>query len=35
MRLYTRTQRHYCGIDLHAQGMCVCVMNREGEVLGS
>ena len=35
MRLYTRQHRHYCGIDLHAQSMYVCVMNREREVLGT
>jgi hypothetical protein len=33
MRLYTRTHRHYCGIDLHARTMFVCVLNQEGEVL--
>jgi transposase len=33
MRLYTRTHRHYCGIDLHARNMYVCVLNQAGEVL--
>jgi hypothetical protein len=35
MRLYTRQHKHYCGIGPHAQSMCVCVMNREREVLGT
>ena len=33
MRFYTRTHRHYCGIDLHARFMYVCILNQEGEVL--
>jgi hypothetical protein len=33
MRLYTRSHRHYCGIDLHARSMYVCVLNEAGEVL--
>jgi hypothetical protein len=33
MRFYTRTHRNYCGVDLHARSMYVCVMNQEGEVL--
>jgi len=33
MRFYTRQHRHYCGIDLHARTMYVCVLNDAGEVL--
>jgi hypothetical protein len=33
MRFYTRTHRHYCGIDLHARTMYVCVLSQEGAVL--
>ena len=33
MRFYTRQHRHYCGIDLHARTMYVCVINQGGEVL--
>lgn len=27
MRFYTTTHRHYCGIDLHAKQMYVCILN--------
>jgi transposase len=33
MRFYTRQHRHYCGIDLHARTMYLCVLSHEGEVL--
>jgi hypothetical protein len=33
MRFYTRTHKHYCGIDLHARTMYVCVLSQEGAVL--
>jgi len=33
MRFYTRTHRHYCGIDLHARAMYLCILNRDGEIL--
>ena len=33
MRFYTQTHRHYCGIDLHARSMYLCILDREGEVL--
>src|SRR3989442_13141172 len=35
MRFYTRQHRHYCGVDLHARSMYVCVLDREGNVLVS
>jgi len=33
MRFYTTTHTHYCGIDLHAKTMYLCILDREGEVL--
>jgi predicted NBD/HSP70 family sugar kinase len=33
MQFYTKTHQHYCGIDLHARTMYVCVMNPAGEIL--
>jgi len=33
MRFYTKTHPHYCGIDLHARTMYVCILDREGQVL--
>jgi transposase len=33
MRFYTKQHRHYCGIDLHARRMYVCILDQEGTVL--
>ena len=33
MQFYTKTHQHYCGIDLHARTMYVCILNPVGEVL--
>ena len=33
MRFYTTTHKHYCGIDLHANNMYVCILGQEGKVL--
>src|SRR5439155_25442798 len=30
MRFYTRQHRHYCGVDLHARSMYVCLLDRDG-----
>jgi hypothetical protein len=35
MRFYTRTHKHYCGVDLHARSTYVCVLDAEGNVLVS
>src|SRR5215475_1915934 len=35
MRFYTRQHRHYCGVDLHARSMYVCILDAEGAVLVS
>jgi len=31
MRFYLRQQRFYCGVDLHARTMHVCVVDAEGQ----
>jgi hypothetical protein len=33
MRFYTKTHKHYCGIDLHARSMYLCILDGEGEIL--
>jgi transposase len=33
MRFYTKQHQFYCGIDLHARTMYLCLLNREGEIL--
>lgn len=33
MKFYTRTHRHYCGIDLHTKWMYLCILNKEGDVV--
>lgn len=33
MRFYTGTHQHYCGIDLHARTMYVCVLDSAGTVV--
>ena len=33
MRFYTKQHPLYCGIDLHARTMYLCVLNQEGEIL--
>src|SRR3970040_1832935 len=32
MRFYTGQHRYYCGIDLHARRMYICVLDTEGKV---
>ncbi len=32
MRFYTGQHRYYCGIDLHARRMYICVLDAEGQV---
>ena len=31
MRFYTNQHRYYCGIDLHARRMYICILNGDGE----
>jgi transposase len=33
MRFYTKPHRFYCGIDLHARSMYVCILSRDGDIL--
>ena len=33
MRFYTKTHQHYCGIDLHAEKMFVCILDADGKVV--
>ena len=33
MRFYTGQHKHYCGIDLHARSMYLCILDQAGEVL--
>ena len=33
MRFYTENHKHYCGIDLHAKTMYICILDSEGNVL--
>jgi transposase len=33
MRFYTKQHKAYCGIDLHARTMYVCILNQAGEIL--
>src|SRR6266545_4781108 len=33
MRFYTKQHQFYCGIDLHARTMYVCMLNHDGEIV--
>ena len=33
MRFYTNQHRYYCGIDLHARSMYVCILDPRGQIL--
>jgi hypothetical protein len=33
MRFYTKQHKAYCGIDLHARTMYVCILSHDGEIL--
>jgi len=33
MRFYTKTHTHYCGVDLHAKTMYLCILDHEGKIL--
>jgi transposase len=33
MRFYTEQHEYYCGIDLHARSMYLCILDRDGNVL--
>src|SRR5262249_11259466 len=33
MRFYTKQHRCYCGIDLHARRMYICILDANGQIL--
>ena len=33
MKFYNQQHKYYCGIDLHARKMFVCILSRKGKVL--
>jgi hypothetical protein len=33
MRFYTKQHKHYCGNDLHANKMYLCILNDVGEIV--
>ena len=33
MRFYNRAHRYYCGIDLHAKTLYLCILDREGSIV--
>jgi len=33
MQFYTKNHQHYCGIDLHARTMYICILNQAGDTL--
>ena len=33
MNFYTQQHKHYCGIDLHAKAMYVCILDQHGTKL--
>ncbi len=33
MRFYTNTHQYYCGIELHARVMYVCIISSDGEIV--
>lgn len=32
MRFYTTSHRYYCGIDLHARHMYICILDAQGKI---
>jgi len=32
MRFYTQPRRYYCGIDLHARSLYVCILDDSGKI---
>lgn len=33
MKFYTKQHPHYCGVDLHADAMYVCILDATGEAV--
>jgi len=34
MKFYNQQHKYYCGIDLHARKMYVCILDQKGKALG-
>jgi len=33
MKFYKQSHQHYCGIDLHARSLYLCILSQTGDVL--
>jgi hypothetical protein len=33
MKFYTETHKFYCGIDLHAKNMYLCILDQDGNIV--
>jgi len=33
MKFYTKQHKYYCGVDLHAKTMYICIIDKEGKVV--
>ena len=33
MNFYNHSHQHYCGIDLHARSLYVCILDQSGDIL--
>ncbi len=33
MRFYSKQHKYYCGVDLHARSLYVCIINQKGEIV--
>jgi len=33
MRFYTKQHKYYCGIDLHARSMYICILDQKGKIV--
>ena len=33
MQFYTKQHQHYCGVDLHAGSIYVCILDRKGHAV--
>ena len=33
MKFYTTQHPYYCGIDLHARSLCVCILDADGDTI--
>jgi len=33
MKFYTKEHKYYCGVDLHARSLYVCIIDQKGEIV--